>query len=153
MTNARTPRDLTSRELDSRPKKWQRPELLPEPDKEAGYVYRWVRVSSMNVADARNISSAQREGWEPVGINEQPKFKMLVDRDSRFADNIEIGGLLLCKCPIEFMEDRAAHYAKLTDDQEHAVDNDYMKISDSRMPVFSEKKSTVKRGSRFGDGT
>ena len=83
---ARTPRDIDSRELSERPKQWMRPELLPEPDKQAGYSYRWIRVSTLNSADPRNISAKLREGWEPVRLEEQPKFQLLADPNSRFKE-------------------------------------------------------------------
>jgi hypothetical protein len=47
---------------------WKPPELLPEPDKVPGYSYRWIRVSTLNTADPRNLSAKLREGWEPVKI-------------------------------------------------------------------------------------
>jgi hypothetical protein len=142
----RVPREVSDRQQSERPKQWQPPELLPEPDKQAGFAYRWIRVSMLNQADPRNISSKIREGWEPVRIEEQPKFKLLVDPDGRFKDNIEIGGLLLCKTPIEFVEQRDSHYANVTQSQTDAVDNNLMRQSDPRMPLFKENKSTTSFG-------
>jgi hypothetical protein len=99
----RVSREVATRAVAERPKQWMPPELLPEPDKEAGYAYRWIRVSMLNQADPRNLSAKIREGWEPVRVEEQPKFSLLIDPTSRFKDNIEIGGLLLCKAPEEFV--------------------------------------------------
>ena len=82
-------------------------------------------------------------------MNEQPKFRLLADPNSRFKDNIEVGGLLLCKIPEEFMDQRANYYANLTNQQADAVDNNLMRQSDSRMPLFKERKSTV----TFGKGS
>ena len=70
MTDNRTPRDMKTRATDERPKQWVPPELLPEPDKEAGFAYRWIRVSMLNKADPRNVSAKYREGWEPVTLEE-----------------------------------------------------------------------------------
>ena len=142
-------RDLDTRAVTERPKQWQAPELLPEPDKQAGYTYRWIRTSTLNNADARNISRALREGFEAVSIEEQPKFKLLIDPSSRFQDNIEIGGLLLCKIPTEMLEQRAAYYAAQTLAQTEAVDNNLMRQSDPRMPIFNDRKSST----TFGKGT
>ena len=83
----RVTRELETRDLQERPKQWQPPELLPEPDKQAGYAYRWIRVSTLNTADPRNLSARLREGWEAVRIEEQPKFQLLIDPESRFKDN------------------------------------------------------------------
>jgi hypothetical protein len=145
----RLARELETRAIQERPKQWAQPELLPEPDKQPGYNYRWIRVSTMNNADPRNLSAKLREGWEPVPIEEQPKFRLLADPQSRFKDNIEVGGLLLCKTPTEFVKQRNDHFAKVTQSQTDAVDNSFMRQSDARMPLFQERKSS----SSFGKGT
>ena len=142
---ARAPRQ--SREQEERPKVWQPASTLPEPDKQPGYDYRWVRVSTLGVNDARNISAALREGWEPVSIEEQPQFKFMVDPDSRFKDNIEVAGLLLCKVPEEFMVQRRKHFEEKTQAQNESVDNNFMRENDPRMPLFTERKSKTSFGS------
>ena len=146
MAEAKASRELETRAISQRPSSWQQPELLPEPDKQAGFAYRWVRVATLNNADPRNLSAKLREGWEPVRIEEQPKFQLLVDPNSRYKDNIEIGGLLLCKTPEEFVQQRNAHFAKQTAAQTDAVDNNLMRQSDPRMPLFKENKSTTSFG-------
>jgi hypothetical protein len=146
MANVRETRELKTRAVTERPKQWMPAELLPEPDKEAGFAYRWIRVATLNNADPRNLSSKMREGWEPVRIEEQPKVQLLVDPNSRYKDNIEIGGLLLCKTPQEFVDQRNAHFAKQTQSQTEAVDNNLMRQSDARMPLFKESKSTTSFG-------
>ena len=135
----RAPRE--TRAEAERPKSWQPASTLPEPDKEAGYTYRWVRVSTMGQNDARNTSSAFREGWEPVRIEEQPKFQNITDPDSRFKDNIEIAGLLLCKIPSDFMDQRRAHFEQMTHSQNESVDSNFMRENDPRMPLFTERRS------------
>jgi hypothetical protein len=149
MTANRKPRELENRVMVERPKQWSPPELLPEPIKEAGYSYRWIRTSTLNAADPRNLSAKLREGWEPVKIEEQPQFQLLIDPTSRFKDNIEVGGLLLCKTPTEMVEQRNSYYAKQTEAQTEAVDNNLMSQSDPRMPLFRERKSS----SSFGKGS
>ena len=146
MTTNKLARELDTRENASRPKQWQQPELLPEPDKQPGYSYRWIRVSTLEQSDARNLSSKLREGWEPVSVEEQPQFSLLVDPNSRFKDKIEIGGLLLCKTPDEFVEQRNTHFQRQTDSQTLAVDNNLMRQSDPRMPLFKENKSSTSFG-------
>jgi len=149
MAEQRLPREVQTRQQDVRPEVWKPPELLPEPDKQAGFSYRWIRVATLNVADPRNLSAKLREGWEPVRVEEQPKFQLLIDPTSRFKDNIEIGGLLLCKTPVEFIEQRNAYYSKQTQAQTDAVDNNLMRQSDPRMPLFKENKSSTS----FGKGS
>lgn len=148
MAENRLKRELDNRAQAERPKQWQPASLLPEPDKEPGFAYRWIRVSSMNAADPRNLSKALQEGWEAVRAEEQPSLQLLIDPNSRYKDNIEVGGLLLCKTPIEFKEQRDAHFQKQTDAQMRSVDNALMRQSDARMPIFNERKSTT----TFGKG-
>ena len=146
---SRLQREMTSRATQERPTQWRPAELLPEPNKAPGYAYRWIRISFNGRRDPKNFSAKMREGWEPVTIEEQPKFQLLVDPDSRFKNNIEIDGLLLCKTPIEFVNQRTAHYNHQSVSQIETVDNSLMRQSDSRMPLFNERKSTTS----FGKGT
>lgn len=147
MAENRTPRNVETRVQAERPKQWKPAELLPEPDKLPGYAYRWIRVGLQGTSDPRNYSAKLREGWEPVKIEEQPQFQLLVDEGSRFKDGIEVGGLLLCKTPIEFVEQRNNHYLKQSENQILAVDNNLMKQNDPRMPLFKESKSSTSKSS------
>ena len=149
MANQRLDRELETRVVQERPKQWSPPELLPEPDKQPGFAYRWIRVATLNAADPRNLSAKLREGWEPVKIEEQPQFQMLVDPTSRYKDNVEVGGLLLCKTPVEFVQQRNAHYANQAQANSDAVDNNLMRENDPRMPLFKERKTSVS----FGKGS
>lgn len=146
MTESRLTRELDTRTQFERPKSWQPASALPEPDKQPGYAYRWVRVSTQGQADPRNVSSKLREGWEAVRIEEQPKFQMLVDPNSRFKDNIEVAGLLLCKIPTEFMDQRREYVEKQTRAQIESVDNNFMRENDPRMPLFRERQSKTSFG-------
>ena len=148
MAENKLSRELGTRAIQERPKQWTQPELLPEPDKQPGFAYRWIRVATLDKADPRNLSAKMREGWEPVKIEEQPKFQLLIDPGSRFKDNIEIGGLLLCKTPEELVEQRNSHYQHQAEGQMESVDQSLMRQSDPRMPLFNEKKSTT----TFGTG-
>jgi hypothetical protein len=100
----------------------------------------------MNQADPRNISSKMRQGWEPVRIEEQPQFKMFVDPDSRYKDNVEVQGLLLCKIPNEFVEQRSKYYSDKNQAQMESVDNSFMRENDPRMPLFADRKSKTSFG-------
>jgi hypothetical protein len=148
MSENRLTRELESRTQQERPKQWAPAELLPEPDKQAGFAYRWIRVATLNKPDPKNVSAKLREGWEPVRIEEQPKFRLLVDPDSRFKENIEVDGLLLCKTPEEFVQQRNQYYANQTIAQTNAIDSSFMRENDVRMPLFAERKSTT----TFGKG-
>jgi hypothetical protein len=65
---------------------------------------------------------------------------------TRFPDSVEIGGLLLCKTPVEFTEQRDAHYRQLAGQQMDSVDNNFMRESDPRMPLFKERSTKVSFG-------
>ena len=145
-TSDRAPRQ--SREQTERPKVWQPASLLPEPDKQPGYDYRWIRVASAGKSDGQNLMAKRREGWEPVRVEEQPQFAGMTDPDSRYKDNIEVGGLLLCKAPKEMMRQRKEHFARKNQAQMDSVDNNFMRESDRRMPLFTEKRSSTS----FGNG-
>ncbi len=149
MATNRITREMEDREFSERPKQWMPPELLPEPDKMPGYAYRWIASTVMGTPNPRNLSSKFREGWEPVPVEEQPKFALLVDPNSRFKDNIEIGGLLLCKTPVEFVQQRNEYVNRQSENQTKAVDNNLMRQSDPRMPIFKEGKSETS----FGKGS
>jgi hypothetical protein len=149
MAEKRISREVETRDNSERLQQWAPAELLPEPVKLPGYKYHWVRVSTLGAADPRNLSAKLREKWEPVPIEEQPEMQLLVDPNSRYKDQIEIGGLLLCKTPEEFVAQRNAHYQKQAENQMEAVDSNLMRQSDPRMPLFSERKSTT----TFGKGS
>lgn len=138
----RTPRESETREASSRRKNWAPPTVLPEPEKKEGWRYRWVRTSTLNSLDNTNVSSKLRQGWEPVKAEEHPEITVLRDRKSEFKDNIEIGGLLLCKAPEELMQDRDAYYRELSQSQVTSVENDLMRQNDPRMPLLKPEIST-----------
>jgi hypothetical protein len=67
----------------------------------------------------------------------------------KFADNIVIGGLMLCKAPTEMIQERTEWFENQTRAQMQSVDNNLMRQSDPRMPLFNERKTQV----TFGKGT
>jgi len=146
--SVRTGRDLNTREVMERPKQWMPPKLLPDPTPEDGYAFRWIRISSLGKDDATNYSSKLAEGWEPVKASDHPEIRLFNATTAKFPDSIEVGGLLLCKTPVEFTVQRDAYYRQQAEAQMQSVDNTYMRENDPRMPMFKERKSTV----TFGKG-
>ena len=142
MADKRTPRDSETREASSRKKGWTPPSVLPEPDHKDGYKYRWVRTATQGAIDNTNVSSKFRQGWEPVRAEEHPEITALRDRNSQFQDNIEIGGLLLCKAPDEMVDERNAYYKDLAEKQSEAVDSNFMRENDPRMPLMKPERNT-----------
>jgi hypothetical protein len=99
--------------------------------------------------DPMNISSKRREGFEPVKAEDYPELMAHASIDGQFKGSIEIGGLVLCRAPAEFMEQRASHFEKLANQQMESVDNTYMRENDPRMPLFKERSTKV----TFGKGS
>ena len=148
MPEVRLDRDLEKRERVQRKAAWKRPEVLPSPTPQPWYVFHWVRISTRSEADATNVSSKLREGWEPVMAKDHPEIFLMGVENERFKDNVVIGGLLLCKAPEELIAERSAYYNNQTQSQMRAVDNSLMRENDPRMPLFNERKTTV----TFGKG-
>lgn len=148
-TQTRTPRELESRERTLRPTAWRPPETLPMPDARPGWVHRYVRISTLGTADPSNISSKLREGYEPCRAADYPELMMHASTDERFKGGVEVGGLLLCRIPEEFVKHREAYYNGLNKSQVDSVDNNFLRENDPRMPLFSEKRSKV----TFGTGS
>jgi hypothetical protein len=140
----RIDRELQSRERESRARAtYIPPQQLPDPEAQSGYAFRWVRTALAGQSDARNVSVRRREGWEPVRAEDHPELMLSLDANSQASGNVEIGGLMLCKAPIEQAEARQAHYEELSKQQMQSVDNNFMRENDPRMPLFSEKRSEV----------
>jgi len=146
MAENRLARELQTREIEAREESWKPPETLPFPAPQEGYAFRYIRTALMGQADAPNTASKFREGWVPVKAVDHPEMMTYVDPNSRFKDNVEIGGLLLCKASAKMVAQRNAHYSNVARSQIEAVDNSFMKTNDPRMPLFNERKSTTTFG-------
>ena len=141
MTN-RTSRSTETREDSKRKVSWQRPSMLPTPEPREGIEYRWIRTATLGQSDNTNVSSKFREGWTPVRKEDHPNLQVVSDIDSRFTDNIEVGGLLLCQNSTENMQARRDAQNAQAASQMQAVDNSYLRNSDPRMPVLNPERST-----------
>ena len=145
----RADRDQDSRENTVRTRTWAPPTLLPDPKPQHGWEYRWIRIATQGQNDPMNISSKLREGWEPVRASDHPEIQTFIDPNGQFKDNIVIGGLMLCKTPTEMVEQRDAWFRKQADTQMQSVDNSFLRDNDPRMPLFSDRKSSVSFGKGF----
>ena len=141
-------RELETRDKKTRKRAWTKPEVLPTPTPQEGYAFHWVRVSTRGQADPTNVSSKLREGWEPVKAVDHPEIELVSIENERFKDNVIMGGLMLCRAPVELVQERTEYYQKVTDSQMQSVDNNLMRESDPRMPLFNNRKSEV----TFGKG-
>lgn len=141
MTN-RNSRNTETREESKRKVSWTRPSMLPAPEPRDGIEYRWIRTSTLGNSDNTNVSSRFREGWTPVRKDDHPNLQVVSDIDSRFTDNIEVGGLLLCQNDAENVQARRDAQLRQAENQMDAVDNSYLRNSDPRMPVLKPERST-----------
>ena len=148
MAENRINREQTTRETATRKQAWRRPETLPAPKEEPGYGYRWIRVATQGQVDATNVSSKLREGWEPVKATDHPEITLVTIENDKFADNVVIGGLMLCKAPSELIGERNDYFNQQNESQIRSVDNNLMRENDPRMPLFSDRKTKV----TFGKG-
>jgi hypothetical protein len=150
MAENRLTRELENRETAARVQQWRPPETLPMPNPVPGTVFRYIRIATMGQADPTNASAKRREGWEPVKATEVPEIMHFAENNpnSRYKDNVEIGGLVLCKAPTDLMKQRDEYYRKQAQAQTDAVDNSFLRQKDDRtnMTLFTERKSEVSFG-------
>ena len=146
-TQKRTPRSIETREQEARPMAWKPASTLPVPQEQEGYQFRWIRRSMLGQEDPTNVSKKRREGWEPVRAEDHPELSLYLDQNARTSGLVEVGGLILCKMPTEMIRQRKSYYAKATQQQADAVDNNFMRENDARMPLFREGNSKVTFGS------
>jgi hypothetical protein len=149
----REPRNLETRERETRDKPWEPASMLPDPEPQDGWEFRWIRTSVAGHRDNTNVSKRFREGWEPVRAEDHPEFQIMSDHNSEWArkGGIESGGLLLCKAPTEEVDARREYFHNHAQSQMQAVDNAYMRENDPRMPVLAPDRKTrvaFGRGSR-----
>ena len=138
----RKPRSLDTRETGERRKPWKRASMLPTPEPRDGLSFRWIRTATLGKGDMTNVSQRFREGYVAVKAEDYPELQIMSDIDSRFKDNIEVGGLLLCAIPTELQEDREYGQLDTAQHQSDAVDRNFMRESDPRMPVMPSERST-----------
>lgn len=80
--------------------------------------------------------------------SDHPEIVLTGIENERFKDNIVMGGLMLCKAPVEMVDERNAYYKDQTASQMRSVDNNLMRENDPRMPLFNDRKTSVTFGRR-----
>jgi hypothetical protein len=138
----RTPREQQTRAAEMRAV-WKPPTTLPDPHPRPGLAFRWVRTSVLGQPDPSNVSSSLQEGWVPVRAADYPEMEVLPDRNSRFPDGVEIGGLVLCASSTALMKQRADYYAQMSQRQMQAVNDQLDAQADPRLQVHRSHQSTV----------
>ena len=152
---SREPREAQTREKKAARKPWAPPSALDAPNPPEGYVHRWVRLEIRGQDDRKNVMARLREGWEPVRADEYPDFESPIVEEGKFEGVIGVGGLILCRIPIETVQERDAFFASKTQNQMDAVDNDMMR--DGSHPSMSisrpERQSRVTIGGTQGSSS
>jgi hypothetical protein len=128
--------------MGERKRSWVKPSALPTPEPRDGMKFRWIRTSLLGQSDNPNVSSRFREGYTPVKLEEHPELQIVTDIDSKFKDNVEVGGLMLCSIPVDISESRIDAQLDQAQNAIDAVDRNYMRENDPRMPVLNPERST-----------
>lgn len=142
----RAPRSLDTRDETARPQSWKPPELLPMPDYDPDWKFRWIRISILGELDNLNVGMKRREGWEFVRAADMPEIAIQAGLDPESSDRIEIGGLALGKIPAETLKQREDYYLRLADAQMTGVNDQLLREQDPRMPM--KIQHTSKTGGR-----
>lgn len=141
--STRTPRSLETRDTSQRKKSWQPPQLLPDPTPQDGYVFKWVRsVFDRNRDDKANYNKRLREGWEPVQVQDHPELMMEIGV-TQTSGIVETGGLILCKMPTEFAQQRQAYYQDRTNQILESAEESYLRDDNEVMKKHVEKRRRV----------
>ena len=75
MADNRLNRELETREKTTRKKAWNRPEVLPTPNPEPGYAFRWVRISTRGGPQVDwAVVSSERQHLFPGRLQSRPAF-------------------------------------------------------------------------------
>jgi|TARA_X000001388_G_scaffold6009_1_gene3853 hypothetical protein len=144
--NKRTPRASQTREKESKPKVWTPPSALDAPPAPNGFRHRWVRAESLGFQDTKNVAGRIRQGYELVRADEYPDSDYPIVEDGKYAGVIGVGGLVLTRVPEEVAKQRQAYYAKQSQEQVEALDNDLMKEQHSSMPINIDRQTRVTFG-------
>ena len=144
--NKRTPRASQTRDKESKPKVWTPPSALDAPPAPNGFRHRWVRAESLGFQDTKNVAGRIRQGYELVRADEYPDSDYPIVEDGKYAGVIGVGGLVLTRVPEEVAQQRQAYYAKQSQEQVEALDNDLMKEQHSSMPINIDRQTRVTFG-------
>ena len=149
MERSKLTRSDEVREKEEREFVWKPADILPAPDfdKHPDWDFRYVRVSTRTGHDNMNLSSALRNGWEPVKSSEVPEIKAVSDRNSDHPEGVLIGGMLLCKRPKSIGVQVREYADNESRAQIDGIERQYMNEDDRRMKKFADRKS---RTTNFG---
>lgn len=139
-------REAQSRDNDKR-RVWQPHGMTDTPEPPAGWLYRWVRHELRGDDDSSNVIKRMREGYEPVRVDELPEdFVAQTVTDGKHAGVVRNGDLILCKIPVETVQEREQYFRDRTARLQDSVDATLMRHQNEAMPISQDRKSSVSRG-------
>ena len=97
-----------TRESEQRPRQWRPPSALPDPNPRPGWKHRYVRTSTLGKEDTKNVSTRYQDGFEPCKWEDYPEIEKTLFSNQKKTGNIEVGGLILCRAPVEMVDQRNA---------------------------------------------
>ena len=153
MPTGKTTRKSRSQTGTRKKVQWRPPNLLDAPEPPAGYKYRWLRHELRGEDHASNIYKWERQGYIPVKPSELgEEYPHDTFEGGKHDGVVRSGDVILAKCPLEIVEQRAAYFRKKTDDLQKSVDVQLGKdVAGTGLPVTREGSSstvTVGDGSR-----
>lgn len=147
--NLRTTREANTRDNTKKPETYAPPPLLPMPPPEDGYVFKYIRKSTLGQIDTRNMARRAQQGWQMCRKEQYPDIAKIIDPFGNTGDYIESGGLVLAKLSLETANGIRLHNIRQAKAQSRAVDNNYFSLKDRGVEVFRDPESrtyTDKRG-------
>lgn len=144
----RASRETQTRDLSKRKNTYKPPELLPMPDPEPGWKFRYIRRAVMGQQDTRNMVRKAQEGWELCRPEDYPKIAAMSAMGNIGKSYIEFNGLVLAKIPEELAKAKREYLDGTNRDQIESVDNTYFSLNDRGVETFRDPDSKVFRSRR-----
>lgn len=129
------------------------PSVMPDPRPQPGWVFGWIRISVYGEPDIKSVNAALSEGWVPCKRQDHPEIRMNnyggFRNDAPQGDEVIVGGLMLCKKPVEQHAAKQKYFNDLTERQIQGVEAAYKSNAkaDPRMPL---DQMTVSSDVEFG---
>lgn len=136
-------REGQSRAANERVSSYTPPPLLPMPENEPGFTFKWIRKSTRGEIDTRNMARRIQQGWIMCRKEDYPEIARTIDPFAKDGDYLESGGLILAKIPEEIAQGIRAYNNRRAKAQVKAVDNNYFSLKDRGVEVFRDPESKV----------
>lgn len=138
--------DYDKYDFDGKP-----PELLDAPDPRAGFVNRWIAVTTGNTDDVANLTQRLQEGYRPRDPATCANWTPPTIKDGQWAGTIFMRGMVLMERPLKLHKRAAALTRERTKGQMSAVRHNLLAVhnQDGPMgrPVMEESTRVTRRPS------